>query len=161
MADPATRRDLSLSLIGLAGAILIGGFAALKSYLDLASPSGDELITVLLIASTICLTISIILGGRAIERGSGENARTFYNWQAIFGLLGLLAALAMPSTSLLYPEQANQNLTASLQASKSTLMQATAEWKELNANNELLLKEVDNLSQRVEQLEVIKEVPSP
>lgn len=135
----AIERELSLALVGLAGGLLVGNFAAFNGFLAMANASGDTSVTWLLTASTVLLTLSIILGGNGISDTSSGDPGWWYNLQAVAGLLGLIAALSMPLLSLAYRDAPNSNQAdqiAVLQQALATAGRERSQLLDTNANLE-------------------------
>ena len=138
MATPKDR-DLSLTLIGLAASLLVGTFAAYNGYLAVADPEGDKWLTVLLVACTVILTLSIVFGGWGISLVHQAKAQAWYNAQAVVGLFGLVAVLLMPiSTLTALPDSEDPSL--------AVLEKAVAG---LSAENAALRQDLEELRLRI------------
>lgn len=155
----AIQRELSLSLIGLAGGLLVGNFAAFNGFLSLADTIGDQVVTSLLTGSTLLLTISIIFGGKGISVPDGQDASGLFNLQAVVGLLGLLTALAMPVSSLGFKAPVNESLTNQVSVMQSAVAAANSERSAMKSTLDEAASERDELSKLVEQLQTQIERP--
>lgn len=99
-------KDLSIALIGFAGALIVGNFAIISAFLSLTSSTGDQVLLVAFIAATITLVTSVYFGGAGIAYGPGESGVTNrFNLQVVFGLMGLAATLTIVGGSWLFYEE--------------------------------------------------------
>ena len=146
-------RELSLSLIGLSGGLLVGNFAAFNGFLALADLQGDLFVTWLLTGSTALLTISVIFGGWGIGTNADEDPGRWYNAQAVAGLLGLVAALAMPISSLWFREAIDADQEASISVLRQALAAAEADRETLQAELDAAQGGLQSLSQVVDGLQ--------
>lgn len=161
MAELAMSRELSISLIGLAGGLLVGNFAAYNGFLTIADPDGDWWVTALLMVSTVLLTFSIIFGGWGIGTPLSEDPGRRYNVQAWLGLFALVAVLAIPLTSLWFREPPDQNMAAQIATIQDALTLASDERTALTEANAGLQSTMRSLQVRIEALEQQLENPLP
>ncbi len=96
---------LSVALMGIAGSLMIGNFAAFGTFVAMARAGGDRLIVLALIAATAALIASIVAGGWRR-----------YNGQAVLGALGVVLSLASPVVALVMPEPPARTDSARLEA---------------------------------------------
>lgn len=157
----AGSRELSLSLIGLAGGLLVGNFAAFNGFLALADTFGDQTVTVLLAVSTVLLTTSIVFGGWGIGTAIDKDPGRWYNWQAIAGLFGLLAALAMPLSSLWFREPPDADQANQIAVLQQALTTADQERDAIAERNLQLSNALDALQELVTDLQSKIENPPP
>ena len=153
-------RELSISLIGLAGGLLVGNFAAFSGFLALADIQGDQYVTWLLAGGTALLTVSIIFGGWGIGTPEANDPGKWYNLQAVAGLVGLLAALAMPLTSLWYREPPNSTQAAEISVLRQALAGAEADRIALQNDLTATQTELSGVLQTVNQLRLDLDVLS-
>lgn len=148
----AIKRELSLALVGLAGGLLVGNFAAFNGFLVLANAFGDQVVTWLLLGSTLLLTLSIIFGGWGISAEPSDDQSQRFDWQAKAGLAGLLAALAMPISSLWFLEPPNSTQADQILVLQQALASANAERIATAAQVANLSEEIQSLAVTLEQL---------
>jgi len=146
------KRELSLALVGLAGGLLVGNFAAFNGFLALANSLGDQIVTWLLTGSTVLLTFSIILGGRGISLQDEKAQKKKFNSQAWAGLFALIAALAMPVSAMVLLEQPDEKQSSQISVLRQAQAGSEAERSALKAALDGANAELARISQAVDQL---------
>jgi hypothetical protein len=131
---------LSLSLMGVAGSLLVGNFATFSTFLALTQ--ADTGVILALIGSSALLLASIVAGGRQL-----------FDLQAKLGLAGVLVSLAPPVLAMTLREtvaDTTSQRTEILEAHVAALWRAEADWR---AQVRMLETRADELAVSNERLE--------